>query len=39
MAKQNILITGISGQDGHFWQIEFLSKDSNKYNIYGTSRQ
>ena len=39
MAKQNILITGISGQDGIFLANRILSEDSNKYNIYGISRQ
>ena len=39
MAKQNILITGISGQDGIFLANRILSTDSNKYNIYGISRQ
>ena len=39
MGKQNILITGISGQDGVFLANRFLSDNSTKYNIYGTSRQ
>ena len=39
MGKQNILITGISGQDGAFLANRFLSEDLTKYNIYGTSRQ
>ena len=39
MGKQNILITGISGQDGAFLANRFLSDNSMKYNIYGTSRQ
>jgi len=39
MGKQNILITGISGQDGIFLANRILSDDSNKYNIYGISRQ
>ena len=39
MGKQNILITGISGQDGAFLANRFLSDNSTKYNIYGTSRQ
>ena len=39
MAKQNILITGISGQDGIFLANRILSEDLNKYNIYGISRQ
>ena len=39
MGKQNILITGISGQDGAFLVNRFLSDNSTKYNIYGTSRQ
>ncbi len=39
MAKQNILITGISGQDGIFLANRILSEDSDKYNIYGISRQ
>ena len=39
MAKQNILITGISGQDGIFLANRILSKDSKKFNIYGISRQ
>ena len=39
MGKQNILITGISGQDGAFLANRFLSDNSKKYNIYGTSRQ
>ena len=39
MGKQNILITGISGQDGAFLANRFLSEDLSKYNIYGTSRQ
>ena len=39
MAKQNILITGISGQDGIFLANRILFEDSSKYNIYGVSRQ
>ena len=39
MGKQNILITGISGQDGAFLANRFLSDNSTKYNIFGTSRQ
>lgn len=39
MVKQNILITGISGQDGIFLANRILSNDSKNFNIYGISRQ
>lgn len=35
--KENILITGITGQDGIFLTKEYL-KQSDKYQIFGTSR-
>ena len=39
MAKQNILITGISGQDGVFLANRILSAYPDTCNIYGISRQ
>ncbi len=39
MSSQNILITGISGQDGIFLANQFLKDDSKNFKIYGISRQ
>jgi GDP-D-mannose dehydratase len=38
MSSENILITGITGQDGIFL-TSLLLKDSKKYNIIGLSRK
>lgn len=39
MANQNILITGISGQDGLFLTNLILSNKISKFNIYGITRK
>ena len=39
MGKQNVLITGISGQDGVFLANKLINEFSKKIKIYGISRQ